>query len=67
MKRLKQKRFAFVIPIMIGVTIIAIYMLNGEFSEIPMGTRLMIAIGAGLLSGLISYFLFPEEEGKKRR
>jgi hypothetical protein len=51
---------------MIIVMAVAIWMLNEEFSEIQLGIRLIIAIGAALFSGVISYFLFPENEGKKR-
>ncbi|MFJ5718045.1 histidine kinase [Neobacillus novalis] len=63
---MKPKRITLVIPIMIIVMAVAIWMLNEEFSEIQLGIRLIIAIGAALFSGVISYFLFPENEGKKR-
>jgi hypothetical protein len=51
---------------MIIVMAVAIGMLNEEFSEIQLGIRLIIAIGAALFLGVISYFLFPENEEKKR-
>ncbi|WP_286229988.1 histidine kinase [Neobacillus mesonae] len=63
---MKQKRFTFVVPIMIIVMVVALWMLNDGYSDIQFGIRLIIAIGAGLFSGVISYFLFPENEGKKR-
>jgi hypothetical protein len=43
---------------MIIVVVLAMGMLEKDYSEINMITRLMISIGAGILSGLISYFLF---------
>ncbi|WP_244933582.1 histidine kinase [Neobacillus mesonae] len=64
---MKQKRFTYVIPIMIVVMAVALWMLNEEYSNIQLGIRLLISIGASLLSGVISYFLFPENEEKKSR
>ncbi|ETI68329.1 hypothetical protein [Neobacillus vireti] len=63
---MKPKRITVVIPIMIIVMAVALWMLNKDFSEIQLGIRLIIAIGAALFSGLISYFLFPENERRKR-
>ncbi|GHH99473.1 histidine kinase [Neobacillus kokaensis] len=63
---MKQKRFTFVMPIMIIVMVVALWMLNEEYSEVQLGIRVIIAIGAALFSGVISYFLFPENEEKKR-
>ncbi|WP_453996064.1 histidine kinase [Bacillus nitroreducens] len=62
---MKLKRFTLVIPIMALVLVLAIWMLNKDYSEIESGTRFMIAAGAALFSGLISFFLFPENEEKK--
>ena len=39
--------------------------LTKEFQEVPELTRLAIIIGAMILSGIISYFLFPKDEGEK--
>ncbi len=39
--------------------------LTKEFQEVPGLTRLAIIIGAMILSGVISYFLFPKDEGEK--
>ena len=55
---MKPKRITIVIPIMIIVMVAAIWMLNKDFSEIQLGIRLIIAIGAALFSGVISYFSF---------
>lgn len=52
-----------VIPIMILVAGAAMWMLNKDYQQIDLMIRLMIAAGAALLSGCISYFLFkPEKE-----
>lgn len=63
---MKVKRFAFVVPIMSIVLAAAIWMLNEGYSDIKIEIRMMIAFGAALFSGIISYFLFPENEGKNR-
>jgi hypothetical protein len=52
---------------MIVVGIVALWMLNTGYSEIDFIVRLVIAIGAVILSGVISYFLFPEHEGKSTK
>jgi hypothetical protein len=53
-----MKKFPFTIPIMIIVVVIAMWMLGKDYSEINIMTRIMIAVGAGIFSGLISFFLF---------
>jgi hypothetical protein len=47
------------------VGFIALWMLNTGYSDIALAIRVLIALGAVLLSGVISYFLFPENEGKR--
>jgi hypothetical protein len=53
-----MKKFLITIPIMIIVVVIAMWMLEKDYSEINMMTRIFISIGAGILSGLISFMLF---------
>jgi hypothetical protein len=53
-----MEKFPFIIPIMIIVVVIAMWMLGKDYSEINIMTRIMIAVGAGIFSGLISFFLF---------
>lgn len=53
-----MKKFPITIPIMIIVIVLAMWMLEKDYSEINMMTRLMISLGAGIFSGLISFFLF---------
>jgi polyferredoxin len=55
-----------IIPIIILVSVLAMWMLNNnnEFSEIEFGIKLLISVGAGILSGIISYFLFAFEKNK---
>lgn len=50
---------------MILVVIAAMWMLNKEYTEIDLQTRFIISVGAALLSGVISYFLFNFEKEKK--
>jgi hypothetical protein len=52
-----MKRFIFVIPIMILVFSIATWMLNKDFAMIDVQTRALIAAGASVFSGLITFFL----------
>ncbi|MBP2241028.1 heme/copper-type cytochrome/quinol oxidase subunit 4 [Cytobacillus eiseniae] len=59
-----MKKLSFVIPIMIVVAILAIWMLNKDYAEIDFQIRLVIALGAALLSGVISYFLFAFDKEK---
>jgi hypothetical protein len=48
---------------MILVAAAAMWMLNKDHQQIDLLIRLLIAAGAALLSGVISYFLFkPEKE-----
>ena len=53
-----MKKFPVTIPIMIIVVVIAMWMLEKDYSEINIMTRIMISVGAGIFSGLISFFLF---------
>ncbi|WP_442598515.1 histidine kinase [Neobacillus sp. D3-1R] len=55
-----------VIPIMILVAILAMWMLNKDYSEIALLIRWIIAIGAALLSGGIAYLMFTLEERDKK-
>ncbi len=58
-----NNRKVIILPIMILVAAAAMWMLNKDYQQIDMSVRMMIAIGAALLSGVISYFLFkPEKE-----
>lgn len=52
---------------MVIVGIASIYMLQTGYSEIDLSIRMLITFGAVIFSGIISYFLFPENEENKRR
>ncbi|MGC8227860.1 hypothetical protein ACP2W0_02485 [Pseudobacillus badius] len=56
-----MKKLTFVIPIMILVGSISLWMLNKDYSEIDLQTRLLITGGAVLFSGVISYFLLGSD------
>ncbi|MEK4405409.1 MULTISPECIES: histidine kinase [Sporosarcina] len=60
-----MRAFKFVIPVMLLVGGFGWMKLTKEFQEVPGLTRLAIIIGAMILSGIISYFLFPKDEGEK--
>ncbi|WP_255452407.1 Histidine kinase [Sporosarcina sp. ANT_H38] len=60
-----MRAFKFVIPVMLLVGGFGWMKLTKEFQEVPELTRLAIVIGAMILSGIISYFLFPKDEGEK--
>lgn len=53
-----MKKFIVVIPIMILVAVLAMWMLEKDYSVIEYQTRIIISVGAGFLSGIISFFLF---------
>lgn len=58
---MEKKRFKFVIPIMVIVAISALYMIKTYYAEVPNVDRVFITIGATLLSGVLAYFLFPQQ------
>ncbi|MFI8684422.1 histidine kinase [Rossellomorea sp. NPDC077527] len=58
-----KKRFTMIIPIMILVAVASYWMLGKYYSEIEFGSKIMLTIGGTLLSGVISFFLFKEDEG----
>lgn len=60
-----MKAFKFIIPIMFIVGSFAWLMLSKDYQEVPPVTRMFITIGAMIVSGVISYFLFPKNEGEK--
>jgi hypothetical protein len=59
------RAFKFVIPVMLLVGGFGWMKLTKEFQEVPELTRLAIIIGAMIVSGIISYFLFPKDESEK--
>lgn len=60
-----MRAFKFMIPIMIIVGWASWSLLNKNFSDVPEQTRIYIIIGAVIGSGIISYFLFPEDEEQR--
>jgi hypothetical protein len=58
------KKLTLTIPIMILVAVLAMWMLGKDYAEIELQTRMLIAGGAAILSGVISYFLFAFEKNK---
>lgn len=62
---MEKKRFKFVIPIMVIVAIASMFMINKYYAEVPNLDRLLITIGATILSGVLAYFLFPQQGENK--
>lgn len=58
---MEKKRFKFVIPVMVIVAIGSVYMLRNYYAEVPNLDQLLITICATLLSGVLAYFLFPQQ------
>ena len=61
-----MRAFKFVIPIMIIIAWASWAMLSRNHTDVPENTRVLITIGAVILSGIISYFLFPKNEGERK-
>ncbi|WP_394189485.1 hypothetical protein [Paenisporosarcina quisquiliarum] len=61
-----MKRFRFVIPIMVVVAILAIWFLKKDYSEVPLVTRILIAAGGSVVSGIISYFLLRNDNDSQK-
>ncbi|MBT2688806.1 histidine kinase [Bacillus sp. ISL-47] len=57
-----KNRKLIVIPIMVLVAAAAMWMLSKDYQQIDLSIRMLIAAGAALLSGVISYFLFKPEK-----
>ncbi|NYF25738.1 histidine kinase [Sporosarcina sp. JAI121] len=60
-----MRAFKFVIPIMLLVGGFGWMKLTKDFQEVPELSRLFIIIGAMIVSGIISYFLFPKNEDER--
>ncbi|QDQ00788.1 hypothetical protein FOH38_10095 [Lysinibacillus fusiformis] len=62
---MEKKRFKFVIPVMVIVAIGSVFMLNNYYAEVPEIEQLLITVGATLVSGVLAYFLFPQQGENK--
>ncbi|NOG29346.1 hypothetical protein [Lysinibacillus fusiformis] len=62
---MEKKRFKFVIPVMVIVAIGSVYMLRNYYAEVPHIEQLLITIFAALGSGVLAYFLFPQQGDNK--
>jgi len=59
-----MKRFSFIIPIMLIVAILAMWLLNKNHSQVPFDTRILIAAGGSIVSGIIAFFLLRSDVHK---
>lgn len=58
----KLRAFMYIIPIMMIVGTVSIMMLNNNHEAVPPMSRIYITLGAMVVSGIVSYFLFPKKE-----
>jgi hypothetical protein len=63
---MNMKKLAITTPIVIIVVVLAMWMLEKDYSEINMLTRMIISLGAGIFSGVISFFLFGFDENNNK-
>jgi NADH:ubiquinone oxidoreductase subunit 6 (subunit J) len=56
----------YIIPVMMIVGTFSIMMLNKSYQDVPPMTRIYITLGAMVVSGILSYFLFPKGEEKNK-
>ena len=66
-KGIAMRAFKFVIPMVLLVGGIAWVMLNKSFTDVPVMSRFYITLGAMVVSGVISFFLFPKNEGERQQ
>ncbi|WP_108672421.1 hypothetical protein [Peribacillus acanthi] len=52
-----MKRFNIIILVMILVSVLATWLLNKEYSEIPLQVRALIILGGATLSSVLSYIM----------
>jgi len=61
MMKFHKGRLKFVLPLSLGVAIASYIMLVNNYAEVGDRDRILIVIGATILTAVISYFLFPQE------
>lgn len=59
-----MKLFRFIIPIMIIVGILSMWLIETKYSEVPYETRILIAVGGSIVSGIITHFLLRGDSQK---
>ncbi|WP_108672503.1 hypothetical protein [Peribacillus acanthi] len=57
-----MKRLPVIILVMIVVAVLATWLLNRDFSEIPVETRAMIIAGGTLVSGFFAFIMTRLDE-----
>ena len=57
-----KKRLKFVIPLTLSVTVLSTFMLINQYRDVPTVEKVLIIMGAAMLTAIISYFLFPQAE-----
>lgn len=54
-------RLKFVLPLSLGIAVASYLMLVNNYAEVGARDRILIVIGATILTAIISYFLFPQD------
>jgi uncharacterized membrane protein YgdD (TMEM256/DUF423 family) len=60
----RKRGMKFALPIMAVVVVSALMLLNKDYTDVPLNSRIMIAVGAALFSGAISFVLFGLKDAK---
>jgi hypothetical protein len=56
-----MNRFKIVLPTMILVLFLSMWVLEKDYSTVPLQIRILIAAGGALLSGVITYILIKQD------
>lgn len=56
-----MKKLKMIVPVMIVVFLLAVWILNKDYSILSLYIRILIASGGALLSGVLTYFLSRDE------
>lgn len=56
-----MNRFKIVLPTMILVLFLSMWVLEKDYSTVPLQIRILIAVGGALFSGVITYILIKQD------
>lgn len=58
--KFQKGRLKFVIPLTISVVVASSILIFNKYPEVESSHKFYILLGAGIFTGIISYFLFPQ-------
>jgi hypothetical protein len=61
-----MQRLKLVIPTMIVVAILSMWILKKDHTAVPFHYQVLITLGAAILSGVLTSFLFKNEGNEKK-